>query len=47
MISSSIPGVSLNATYSKELQIEAPSSKLIQLGAATGVIAAVFLLVML
>jgi hypothetical protein len=42
-----MPGVTANATYSKELKIEAPSNKLIRLGAAAGAVAALMLVVAL
>jgi hypothetical protein len=45
VISSIIPGATANATYSKELKIEAPNNSLIRLGAAAGAIAALMLLV--
>jgi hypothetical protein len=44
VISSSMPGVTANATYSKELKVVEASSKLTQLGGAAGAIAALMLL---
>jgi len=44
VISSSMPGVTANATYSKELKVVEASSKLTQLGGAVGAIAALMLL---
>ena len=39
-----MPGVTANATYSKELKIVEASNKLTQLGGAAGAIAALILL---
>jgi hypothetical protein len=44
VISSNMPGVTANATYSKELKIVEASNKLTQLGGAAGAIAALMLL---